>query len=292
METRWLYTTSENFPALVEASKETCVIPLGCVEKHGLHLPLGTDIFRAHVLAEMSSKLETFCVFPDFTFGDVPGRYPGVPAGTISLPLSTQMLLMEQLCDQIARNGFKKIVILNCHGGNNIWLNSFMRELENRPHDYVVVVYYSKLNSLKRMGTVLTEQGTGAIPELMPEDEELILKYYHDENFQDGHGTFSETAGILGFAPESVRMDRLGIVSGKSLKVADKFKNAGITIRDSGWPENYPNALVGDDPVGCNARIGKASLRMDAERFAAAVKIIKEDEDLIQWHHKTWETNI
>ena len=43
METRWLYTTSENFPALVEASKEVCVVPLGCVEKHGLHLPLGTD---------------------------------------------------------------------------------------------------------------------------------------------------------------------------------------------------------------------------------------------------------
>ena len=43
METRWLYTTSENFPALVEASAKTCVIPMGCVEKHGLHLPLGTE---------------------------------------------------------------------------------------------------------------------------------------------------------------------------------------------------------------------------------------------------------
>ena len=59
METRWLYVTSENFPALRTASKDTCIIPMGCVEKHGLHGPLGTDILQASAIAYMASLIDT-----------------------------------------------------------------------------------------------------------------------------------------------------------------------------------------------------------------------------------------
>ena len=131
METRWLYTTSENFPALVEKSAKTCIIPMGCVEKHGLHLPLGTDCIHSSFIAHEASKLETVCVFPDFTFGDVPGG-PALPAGSISVPVEMEMALLEQLCDQIGRNGFEKIIIFNGHGGNNPWLNTFLRNLMNK----------------------------------------------------------------------------------------------------------------------------------------------------------------
>ena len=97
METRWLYTTSENFTALRDASADTCIIPMGCVEKHGLHLPLGTDMLQASYIAYQASQLETVCVFPDFAFGDVPENYPGFFPGSIMLPLETEMLLLEQL---------------------------------------------------------------------------------------------------------------------------------------------------------------------------------------------------
>ena len=49
METRWLYVTSEGFEELREKTQRTCVIPIGCVEKHGLHLPLGTDILKEYL---------------------------------------------------------------------------------------------------------------------------------------------------------------------------------------------------------------------------------------------------
>lgn len=97
METRWLYTTSESFHALREASMDTCVIPMGCVEKHGLHLPLGTDVLEASHIAYMASQLETVTVFPDFTFGDVPCNSPTMPAGSISLPVELEMALLEEL---------------------------------------------------------------------------------------------------------------------------------------------------------------------------------------------------
>ena len=86
METRWLYTTSENFTALREASADTCVIPMGCIEKHGLHLPLGTDTIQASHIVWEASKIEPVCVFPDFIFGDLSENTPHTPAGTISLP--------------------------------------------------------------------------------------------------------------------------------------------------------------------------------------------------------------
>ena len=89
METRWLYVTSESFPALREASKEVCVIPMGCIEKHGLHLPLGTDMIQANNIVYEASQMETFTVFPDFVYGDVPENSPNMPAGTVTIPLET-----------------------------------------------------------------------------------------------------------------------------------------------------------------------------------------------------------
>ena len=65
METRWAYTNSYDFPALREASQGVCLIPMGCLEKHGLHLPIGTDILKGSRLAYLASQIETACVFPD-----------------------------------------------------------------------------------------------------------------------------------------------------------------------------------------------------------------------------------
>lgn len=81
-------------------------------------------------------------------------------------------------------------------------------------------------------------------------------------------------------------MDRLGIVSGIPTKETDYLKETGITIRDHGWDINCPNALSGQDPVGCNERIGKAAVRPEAERLARAIKMVKEDENLLCWHAK------
>lgn len=291
METRWLYVTSENFPALREASKEVCVIPMGCVEKHGLHLPLGTDILQASGIAYEASKMETFCVFPDFTFGDVPENYPNMPAGSITLPLETEMLLLEQLCEQIARNGFKKILIFNYHGGNGPWLNTFLRKLENKPHNYVLAVTKIPHAMPKQLPEDIMEFGPEAYPELIQEDIDLLMKYYKEE-IKCGHACFNETAHLMGLAPETVHLDRLGIEDGQNRHVADKYRENGITIRDGGWFINYPNCFSGDDPIGCNERIGKAAVRCTAQCLAKAVKFFKEDDDLIKWHNANWNSNL
>ena len=290
METRWLYTTSENFPALVEASKGVCVIPMGCVEKHGLHLPLGADILQASRVVEMAAAIEPVCIFPDFTFGDVSCNAPVqpngyMPAGSITLTVETEMILLEELCEQISRNGFKKILIFNGHGGNNPWLDTFLRKLANKKRDFVCGKIMMKLQAPHKMAELLLEKGSGAIPELTEEDEKLLLGY-HEMQMQIGHACMGETAQMMGIAPESVRLDRLGIESGLSTHAADYLSEVGIQIMNGGWDINYPNAYHGHDPIGCNERIGKAALRLEAERVANAFRVFKEDEKLLRWHHE------
>lgn len=283
METRWLYNTSETLPKLCEAAEKTCVIPMGCVEKHGLHLPLGQDIIQASHLTYMASQLETVCVFPDFIFGDVPGKVPySAPYGDICIPLETQMLLLEQLCVQISDNGFKKILIFNAHGGNNLWLPAFLRNLYNKDYDFVVASYYVGLPAPHTMAEILEKEGSGSIPELTKEDEELIIKY-HNDDMLIGHGCFGETAYMMGISPEAVHMDRLGIESGHSTHKADHLLKAGIRLASNGWDINYPNAYSADDPIGCNERIGKSALRIEAERAAKAFKLFKEDNTLTEF---------
>lgn len=288
METRWLYTTSEHFDALREASKGTCVIPMGCLEKHGLHLPVGTDVIEASTVSYEASKLESFCVFPDFVFGDQGGPSPNMPAGTIALTGDLILELLYQLCDEIARNGFHKIVICNSHGGNRPILSHFARHLSDRKkEDYTFACYDMRSMTCPRMmGKILEEQGPGSVPELTPDDEALVRKYYR-ENMRLGHACMGETALVMGAAPESVHLDQLGIESGQSRNLSAPYHAVGLT-NFGAWKMDFPDWFEGDDPVGCNERIGKAAIRLEAEQMAKAIKLVKEDDFLKECQRKCW----
>ena len=282
METRWLYVTSENLEKLRDAVKGVCVIPMGAVEKHGLHLPLGTDILQASYLAYAASQMEPVCVFPDFPFGDLSCGHPSTPCGTISLPMETEFLLLEQLCDQIGRYGFRKILILNAHGGNNAWLTAFLEKLGNKKKNYVVGICSDFfVETYRKIEELLTKQGS--VPELTPEDQQVLLRYYENK-IPTGHGCLTETARVMGIVPEAVKLDRLGIESGKSRHLTDHFRAAGIEIRDDGWFEDYPyNYAAEVDPADCTETIGKAFVRISTEKIANAFKVFKEDENLLAW---------
>lgn len=295
METRWSYTTSEDFSKLREASERVCVIPMGCLEKHSVYLPLGCDIIIANSIAHSASQLETVCVFPDFTFGDVPcGDHAERPDGTICLDVRTQMLLLEQLCDEIAANGFNKILVVNQHGGNLPWLQTFARNLGCKPHKYVFAYVDVPESVPHQMGTLLLENGSGSIPELTPEDEELIIKY-HKANMLIDHACMQEAAFVMGSAPETVHLNRLGKESGARRNVPElqKLLDLNVKIAMDGWIYFYPDWFSGDDPYGLNERIAKAAARMSTEKLAEIYKAFKEDEFLLKsakesYKDKTW----
>ena len=286
METRWLYKNSYDFAELRDAEKSVCVIPMGCVEKHGLHLALGTDILLASHIAYEASKRETFCVFPDFTFGDLPNNFPTAPKGNMSdgnitLSLETEMLLLEELCYQISKNGYKKILICNGHGGNSSWLNAFMRKLGNKKRDFVMGVFDIHLSVPHELAKYVAENGSGSIPELTREDEELLAKQ-HAEGMLAGHAGMGEVSLMMGIDPSTYHPENLGIESGKPTGRGGLYRKHGIKLADDGWDINVPNAFYGDDPYGANERIGKAAVRIEIERLCRAVKFFKEENYLLE----------
>jgi hypothetical protein len=73
---RWEFLREEEFPSAIEKAGGLCVIPIGCLEMHGEHLPVGTDSLKAHALAVLAAEKTGAVVFPTaMWFGDVMGAH-------------------------------------------------------------------------------------------------------------------------------------------------------------------------------------------------------------------------
>jgi creatinine amidohydrolase len=102
--------------ASVVSESGTAVIPLGSTEQHGPHLPCGTDIMAAELVArEVAARLEALYV-PFGPYGVTP-IHAGHP-GTISLRRSTFEALLSDLLVELAGMGVRNVVLVNWHEGN------------------------------------------------------------------------------------------------------------------------------------------------------------------------------
>ncbi|MDB5021033.1 MAG: creatininase family protein, partial [Pedobacter sp.] len=109
--THWDEITATDWSAALDKSEKTCILPIGILEKHGPHSPLGTDLIHVREWANRATKQEYAVVFPDYFYGQI--NEAKQQPGTFALPSRVIYDLLEATCDEIARNGFTKIVILN-----------------------------------------------------------------------------------------------------------------------------------------------------------------------------------
>jgi creatinine amidohydrolase len=113
---QWEQLTSQDFSAAV-GETGVCLLALGVVEKHSDHLPLGTDFLNGHKICCLAAEQEPAIVFPPFYFGQIYEArcFPG----TLTIKPTLLLDLLQSVLDEIGRNGFKKIILYNAHGGNN-----------------------------------------------------------------------------------------------------------------------------------------------------------------------------
>src|SRR5438270_4874607 len=104
---KWEELTAGDLVKALEKSQSTCVLPFGIIEKHGPHLPLGTDLINVRWAAEHGAASEYAVVFPAYYFGQIfEARHE---PGTVAYSARLQLDLLQETTDEMGRNGCKKI---------------------------------------------------------------------------------------------------------------------------------------------------------------------------------------
>jgi len=170
--------------ALAEAGA-WALVPVGSMEQHGEHLPLDTDTMSAwHVARSAARRMErpSAVVTPPIWIGLSP-HHMAFP-GTISLRMETLSLLLTDICNCIAAQGLKGIMLLNGHGGNRSLLEAIALQLRHQLGIPILTVSYWDL-----------------IPEVLEEVRE-------GKGISIGHSSELETSIQLYLQPDRVAEDR------------------------------------------------------------------------------------
>ena len=249
----WENLTIDEFEQAVIQSKGVVLVPIGCLEKHGSHMPIGTDIFVARHMSIKTSEVEPVMVFPFMPFGLV-GEVKH-KKGTISLTSNLIYHMLEELCDELARNGFNKIVFVDGHGGNTNFLKYFMQSRLENYHPYIT--YYFNVGD---------------------KSEDFWIKY--QEKFgrvlEAGHACEFEASTMLAMKNPYMKMDRINVEETKALHRLDHVSNAEL-YTGIHWYADYPNQIAGD-PSNASVERGEYINEYILNRLLKAVKTIKYDD--------------
>ena len=113
----WEELTSAEIGAL-DRDRAVVILPLGSVEQHGNHLPIGTDTMLAEAVSRAAAEASGGTVVmppPWYGFSAHHMRFPG----SITLRAETLLALVEDVVASLVRHDFRRILIVNGHGGNN-----------------------------------------------------------------------------------------------------------------------------------------------------------------------------
>lgn len=109
------HMTVPEVEAFLERS-DMVIIPLGALEQHGPHLPIGTDFINGVERCKLIAQERDILVAPIVMAGQSP--YHMGFAGTITLSAETMLKVHLEAVESLIQHGFKRFIIMNAHGGN------------------------------------------------------------------------------------------------------------------------------------------------------------------------------
>ena len=249
---QWENLTAPDFATAVRETQGVCLLPLPCIEKHGEHLPLGTDLFIGMEIARRAAEIEPAIVFPPFYLTQI--LEAKHQSGTIAVGGHLMLELLEAICDEIGRNGLRKIILVVSHGGNRFLAPFFLQLLLETRKDYMVY-----------LAQTFWDPGFADLRKKLLESE------------FDHHGGEMETSVILSIHPELVRMDQIDEHSGKRLGRLQHL--TGLQPGQEtpiSWYANFPDHYAGDARPA-TAEKGERFLQYLAQRLVEVIKVVKED---------------
>ena len=248
---RWEELTSDDFAQAVVDTRRTCVLVMGVIERHGPHMPLGTDVLDGMHVAAEAARREPAVVFPPWYFGQIYEArcFPG----TITIPPKMLVELTLTILDEIGRNGFTRIIAYCSHGGN-IHFGHFLAQCQlarARPYQ----VYHFRWSD-------------GMTPEQRQAYQAVL------ETDGGGHAGEAETSWMLAHRPELVKMDAVGDRRGERLGRMDHVKPG---FSGFGWFADHPHHWAGDARPA-SAEKGRKLIEIQIAALADYIGKVKADE--------------
>jgi creatinine amidohydrolase len=254
----WEELTAADFRAAIARSQGACLLPFGIMEKHGPHLPLGNDLLNVRYAALHAAEQEYAVVFPEYYFGQIfEAKHE---PGTIAYSRGLQLQILQETTDEMARNGCKKIIIVNGHGGNNSLLPFFAQTQLETPRDYVVYV-----QGLARSGP-----GEPA---------------HRSNPATDMHAGESETSMSMIARPDLVHLDRAAQESGADqgrVKLPDGLYT-GIW-----WYARFPNHYAGEG-AAASRELGEFEAKTWINAIVEAIRAVKADRESLRLQNEFYE---
>lgn len=256
LSTHWEELTAPDFVQAIKQSGGTCLLPFGILEKHGPQLPIGTDLLDVRHAALAAAGQEYAVVFPEYYFGQIfEARHQ---PGTIAYSREMQLNLLQETTDEMARNGCKKIVIVNGHGGNESLLPYFAQSQLAKEHDYVVYV----------LGLVETPPGG-------PQKTDKL----------DMHAGQSETSMMMISRPDLVHMDRANQQSGADQARQHLPENLYTGIW---WYARFPNHYSGEGATATH-ELGEWKMNGWIKAIVESIRAVKADQETLRLQNEFYE---
>ncbi|HEY9065957.1 MAG TPA: creatininase family protein [Burkholderiaceae bacterium] len=247
------YLSWTEIAALPDRENTVIVLPTGATEQHGPHLPCAVDTVISagvvgHALARLPDEVPAYALAP-ITYGKSEEHlhFPG----TITLSGETLLATMNEVAESVYRAGFRKLLIVNGHGGQPQVMEIMAREMRLRHGDYIVVPSF----------TWRVPHAAGRF--LSDREKKLAM-----------HAGHAETALMMALAPDTVHMERA--VANYPPEFPSKLLSpdgrpaCAWTARDFG-----ASGVIGD-PLPATREHGEAILESLATSWAQAITELHE----------------
>lgn len=258
LSVHWEELSAAEFKDGIARAQGTCLLPIGILEKHGPHLSLGNDLLNVRYVALNAAQQEYAIVFPEYYFGQIAEAKQ--QPGTVAYSRRLQLELLQETTDEMARNGCKKVMIVNGHGGNNSLLPYFAQTQLDTPHDYVVYV------------VGIARSGPG--------------EPKHKSNpATDMHAGESETSMSMIARPDLVHLDRATQESGAD-QARQKLPDGVYT--GIWWYARFPNHYAGQGEVA-SRELGDFEAKTWINGVVTAIRAVKADSESLRLQNEFFE---
>lgn len=178
-----MYTYQMTADDIEKLNPDLAIIPVGSLEQHGPHLPIMTDWAIATAMGQgVAEKTGGFLLpaLPISTCREHMGK-----KGSVWMEPTTFYQMMTDIILSLKTQGFRKVVILQCHGGIFI-MTPLVRDLNGKYNPDLMVVNIDSVALMQKL-----------------QQEKLV------ETTTELHAGESETSKMLAIAPETVHIDRV-----------------------------------------------------------------------------------